>query len=186
MVPFTQRMHVYFALVAVVLLIGRGSTGMDFVKISPDKRGFILDPSGGRYVHWGHNYGSVDIMRRLAQEPERVEREFADMKATGTTVARVHPEMPAFLDAPNQANPVAADCLTQLLTIAEESGTYLQITGLACYKINNRMAWYDALDDEGRWKTQELDHRAGRADAVAQTVPQPAGDAADGVVGDVP
>jgi hypothetical protein len=139
-----------------LLLLGRNATGMDFVKISPDKKGFVLDPSGARYVPWGHNYGSVDIMQRLAQDPERVEREFADMKAAGTTVARVHPEMPALLQGPDQANSQAVDRLRHLLTIAEKSGIYLQITGLACYKIDSRMAWYDALDDESRWKAQEF------------------------------
>jgi len=129
---------------------------MDFVRLSPDKQGFVLDPSGERYVPWGHNYGSVDIMDRLAQDPKRVEREFADMKAAGTTVARVHPEMPAFFDGPEKVKAQAVEQLHQLLSIAEKSGIYLQITGLACYKIKNRMAWYDALDDEARWKAQEF------------------------------
>jgi len=129
---------------------------MDFVRISPDKKGFVLDPSGDRYVTWGHNYASVDIMERLAKDPARVEREFAGMKAAGTTVARVHPEMPAFLHGPEKVNSQAIDRLVHLLKIAEKSGIYLQITGLACYKIKDRMAWYDAMDDESRWKVQEF------------------------------
>jgi hypothetical protein len=129
---------------------------MDFVKLSPDKKGFVLDPSGDRYIPWGHNYGSVDIMERLNQNPNRVERDFAEMKAAGTTVARVHPEMPAFFDGPQKVNAQAVDRLKQLLAIAEKSGIYLQMTGLACYKIDSRMAWYDDLDDVDRWKTQEL------------------------------
>jgi len=129
---------------------------MDSVQLAADKKGFVLDPSGERYVPWGHNYGSVDIMQRLAKEPQRVEREFANMKAAGTTIARVHPEMPAFFDGPEKVNAEALGRLRQLLSLAEKSGIYLQVTGLACYKINNRMAWYDALDDEGRWKAQEF------------------------------
>ena len=61
---------------------------LETVKIAADKKGFILHPSGNRYVPWGHNYASVDILERLAEDPERVEREFAEMKAAGTTVAR--------------------------------------------------------------------------------------------------
>jgi hypothetical protein len=129
---------------------------MEFVRISPDKKGFVLGPSGNRYVPWGNNYGSVDIMERLARDPGRVEREFADMKAAGATVARVHPEMPALLLAPGKANAQALDRLAHLLKVAENSAIYLQITGLACYKIKDRMAWYDALDNEGRWKVQEF------------------------------
>src|SRR4029078_4570012 len=156
-VSFLRRTAAHFTFFAAVLLVVSPlATGMDFVKLSPDKKGFVLDPSGDRYVPWGHNYGSVDIMERLTKDPKRVEREFAEMKAAGTTVARVHPEMPAFFDGPHKANAEALERLRQLLAIAEKSGIYLQITGLACYKINNRMAWYDALQDEDRWKAQEF------------------------------
>jgi hypothetical protein len=145
-------------LVTVLLLLffGRNGAAIESVKISADGKGFVLDPSGQRYIPWGHNYGSVDIMQRMAQEPERVEREFAEMKAAGTTVARVHPEMPALLQGPNRVNPQAVERLRQLLTIAESSGVHLQITGLACYKIKDRMEWYDALDEAGRWQAQEF------------------------------
>ncbi len=139
-----------------LLLASRHATAMDFVKLSPDKKGFVLDPSGDRYVPWGHNYASVDIMDRLAKDPARVERDFAEMKAAGTTVARVHPEMPAFLRGPDKVDPAALQRLERLLQVAEKSGVYLHITGLACYKIKDRMAWYDKLDDEARWKVQEF------------------------------
>jgi hypothetical protein len=98
----------------------------------------------------------VDIMERLAKDPARVERDFNDMNAAGANVARVHPEMPAFFLGPDKVNPQAVARLQRLLKIAEASGIYLQITGLACYKIKDRMAWYDALDDERRWKVQEF------------------------------
>jgi hypothetical protein len=140
----------------MALLFSRDAMGIELVKISPDGKGFVLQPSGERYVPWGHNYASVDIMQRLAEEPERVEREFAEMKAAGTTLARVHPEMPAFLQGPDKVNPTAVERLRRLLAIAEASGIHLQVTGLACYKIKDRMEWYDALDEAGRWKTQEF------------------------------
>jgi len=129
---------------------------MQSVQLSPDKTGFVLQPSGERFIPWGHNYGSVDLMQRLRTDPARVQREFADMKSYGTTVARVHPEMPAFFTGPDTIDPVAIKEFKELLKIAENTGIHLMITGLACYKIKNRMAWYDALDDPARWKTQEL------------------------------
>ena len=156
MAAFTHRTMMHCACLATVLLLLGGSSGMDFVKLSPDKKSFVLEPSGDRFLPWGHNYGSVDIMLRLAAEPERVQRELAEMKAAGTTVVRVHPEMPAFLHGPDQVNSQATERLKHLLMIAEKTDLHLQITGLACYKINSRMAWYDALDDEGRWKVQEF------------------------------
>src|SRR6185369_9643732 len=94
------------------------------------------------------------IMERLRTDPARVERDFADMKAYGTTVARVHPEMPQFMLGPAKVDPQALARLKQLLKIAEKSGVYLDITGLACYKMSHRLAWYDALDAEARWQTQ--------------------------------
>ncbi len=157
MVQCSLRVVVHCSLLCSALqLVGRVSAGMEFVRISPDKKGFVLDPSDDRYVPWGQNYASVDIMERMAKDPTRVEREFAAMKAAGATVARIHPEMPALLDGPSKANAQALDRLGHLLRIAENSGVYLQVTGLACYKIKNRTAWYDALDDESRWKAQEF------------------------------
>ena len=127
---------------------------METVKIAADNDGFVLHPSGERYIPWGHNYASVDILERLAKEPERVEREFAEMKAAGTTVARIHPEMPRILTGPDKAHPKALEQLKTLLNIAEKTGIHLKITGLACYKIKDRMEWYDALDEKERWQTQ--------------------------------
>jgi hypothetical protein len=44
--------------------------------------------------------------------------------------------------------------LGKLLGIAGTAGIHLKITGLACYRIKERMPWYDALGEEARWKTQ--------------------------------
>jgi hypothetical protein len=129
---------------------------MQTVKVAPNQKGFILFPSGDRYVPWGHNYGSVDILERLVKDPARVARDFTDMKAAGTTVVRVHPEMPRILTAPDKADPKALDQLKRLLKIAEKTGIHLKITGLACYKIKNRLAWYDSMNEQDRWKTQSF------------------------------
>ncbi|MCA9246338.1 MAG: cellulase family glycosylhydrolase [Planctomycetales bacterium] len=140
---------------ARVFCIGAAwAAGMDTVKIAPDQKGFVLHTSGERYIPWGHNYASVDILERLANDPARVTREFAEMKAAGTTVARVHPEMPRILVGPNKTDPQALTQLRRLLTIAEDSGIHLKITGLACYQIKDRMAWYDSMDEQDRWQTQ--------------------------------
>lgn len=141
-------------LVLAVLAGGACAAGMETVRVVPDKKGFVLHPSGNRYIPWGHNYASVDIMERLANDPARVEREFTEMKAAGTTVARIHPEMPRILVGPDKADPHALDQLRKLLKIAENSGIHLKITGLACYKIKDRMAWYDSMDERDRWNTQ--------------------------------
>lgn len=144
------------SLLYVVLLTARGAGAAEteVVKIAPDKKDFILSPSGDRFVPWGHNYASVDILQRLADDPERVAREFAEMKAAGTNVARIHPEMPRIMSGADKADPKSLDQLKQLLKIAEKSGIYLKITGLACYKIKDRIDWYDALQEQERWAAQ--------------------------------
>ena len=151
----TTRLVCSALLLHVLILVSEARPGdMEAVKVAPDKNGFVLARSGDRYVPWGHNYGSIDIMERLAEDPARVERDFAEMRAAGTTVARIHPEMPHILTAPDTADPQALDRLRKLLLIAERSGIHLMITGLACYKIEYRMAWYDSMDEQERWKTQ--------------------------------
>ena len=154
----TSHLLIVGSLLFVLAFLPRDACadGMETVKIAPDQQGFTLNPSGDRFVPWGHNYASVDIMERLANDPARVEREFTEMKAAGTTVARLHPEMPHILAGPDKADSQALEQLSKLLKIAENSGIYLKITGLACYKIKDRMDWYDAMNEQERWKTQEF------------------------------
>jgi len=64
--------------------------------------------------------------------------------------------MPAFFSAPGTIDPHAIEQLTALLHIAEKSNVHLMITGLASFRIKDHMPWYDAMDNEARWKTQEL------------------------------
>lgn len=145
------------ALALLALVPGVRSAAADkleTIQVAADKKGFVRSPSGERFVPWGHNYASVDILERLAKEPERVEREFAEMKAAGTTVARIHPEMPRILASANKVDPKAIEQLQKLLQLAEKNGIYLKITGLACYKIKNRLSWYDDLKERDRWEAQ--------------------------------
>src|SRR5688500_10943563 len=122
-------MHRAGSLLFAFVLVTRGAwaADMETVKIAEDKKGFVLSPSGDRYVPWGHNDASVDVLERVVKDPERVEREFAEMKAAGTTVARIHPELPRILTGPDKADPQALDQLRKLLAIAEKSGIHLKI-----------------------------------------------------------
>ncbi len=127
---------------------------LEAVGVAPAKDSFVLVPSGIRFVPWGNNYASVDILERLEKEPKRVAREFAEMRAAGANVARIHPELPRILVGPDKVNQQALDQLRQLLAIAKQAGIYLKITGLASYKIKDRLVWYDALDEQTRWEAQ--------------------------------
>lgn len=127
---------------------------METVQLDVHRQGFVCTPSGNRFVPWGHNYASVDILHRLRTDADRVERDFREMKRWGTTVVRVHPEMPLIMAGPDKVNADAIDQLQQLLRIAEASGIYLKLTGLACYRIDDRMDWYDSMPEADRWTTQ--------------------------------
>ncbi len=74
-----RLVHSSLLLVLAFLAGGACAAGMETVKVAPDQKGFVLHPSGDRYIPW----------------------------------------------------------------IAENSGIHLKITGLACYKIKDRMAWYE-------------------------------------------
>lgn len=146
----------WLCLLTLIGCLNEGAEAADLERVRLDATGsrFVLHPSGKPFVPWGHNYASVDILERLAADPARVEREFAEMRAAGTTVARIHPELPRILAGPRQIKPAALEQLQTLLKIAERSGIYLKVTGLSCYKIKDRLVWYDALDEQGRWDTQ--------------------------------
>lgn len=154
--PGVSRLWLRLLIVATAVSLPLTSRAVDVetVRISPDQGAFILHPTGKAFIPWGHNYASVDVLQRLAKDPDRVKQDFAEMRAAGTTVARVHPELPRLLAGPNEASPQAIANLKLLLEIAENTGIRLKITGLGCYQIKDRAAWYDALPETKRWQTQ--------------------------------
>ena len=46
------------------------------------------------------------------------------------------------------------------MQLAEETGIYLDVTGLGCYHKQDVPAWYDAMDESDRWKVQARFWRA--------------------------
>ncbi|MGA2255880.1 MAG: cellulase family glycosylhydrolase [Thermoguttaceae bacterium] len=137
-----------------LLLIACGAAPMQPVRVSPDRKAFILAPSGEKFVPWGHNYASEGLEESAKRSWEKVESDFADLKKMGANVARIHLQFPKFMDGPNQPNTAALKRLAHLLELAEKYGIYLDVTGLACYRPEERAAWYDAMSDKDRWATQ--------------------------------
>jgi hypothetical protein len=128
--------------------------GMESIQMSVNRRGFVYATSGKPFVPWGHNYASVDVLKRLEENPARIAREFAEMKQSGTTVVRLHPELPRLLKGPMESDPKGLEGIRKLIEIAEGVGIYLKLTGLANYTIRERPAWYDNLSERERWRTQ--------------------------------
>ncbi len=143
------------ALAAISLLsVACGAAPMQPIRVSPDNKGFLLAPSGVRFVPWGHNY-AVEGLEDTAKHPwKKIEADFVDMKKSGANVARIHLQFPKFMDGSDKPNAQALKRLTQLLELAQQQGIYLDVTGLACYRPEERSAWYDAMNDKERWATQ--------------------------------
>ena len=60
------------------------------------------------------------------------------------------------MDSPTEANSGAFANLSKMVTIAEESGLYLDITGLGAYRKSDSPTWYDELSEADRWNAQAV------------------------------
>jgi hypothetical protein len=58
------------------------------------------------------------------------------------------------MDAPDQPNSRNLAFFERLLRLAESTGLFLDVTGLACYRPSDTPAWYDALPESARWNAQ--------------------------------
>jgi hypothetical protein len=131
---------------------------MERVRVSDDRRGFLLDESKQPFVAWGFNYDHDESGRLLedywvAEWPKVVE-DFHEMAAMKANVVRIHLQVGKFLRGPDDPDREALDRLERLLKLAEECHLYLDLTGLGCYHQKDVPAWYDALSEEGRWAAQ--------------------------------
>ncbi|MCX5643960.1 MAG: cellulase family glycosylhydrolase [Phycisphaerae bacterium] len=130
---------------------------MRFVRVSDDRRGFVLD-DGRAFVAWGFNYDHEEQGRLLedywATEWPKVEEDFREMKDLGANVVRIHLQVGKFMARPEEPNAVALERLGCLVELAERSHLYLDLTGLACYHKKDVPAWYDGLPEEARWDVQ--------------------------------
>jgi hypothetical protein len=132
--------------------------GLERVLVSTDKKGFVLAKSRGRFVPWGFNYDH-DRKGRLIEdywesEWPAVEKHFAQMRALGANVVRVHLQLGKFMDAADKPNDKALKRLDRLLKLAEKERLYLDLTGLGCYHKKDVPGWYDRLSEEERWRVQ--------------------------------
>jgi hypothetical protein len=109
-------------------------------------------------VAWGVNYDHDDAGRLLEDYWEKewaaVVKDFREIKALGANVVRVHLQLTRFMNAPRRANPASLACLGKLARLAEETGLYLDVTGLGCYRKQDVPRWYDALGEAARWNVQ--------------------------------
>ena len=169
--PLLRRIGLCALSVAVAILVPRAGTGaevpahaspdgaaLSFIRVGDGGRGFVRADTGATFVPWGFNYDH-DASGRLLEdywdaEWATVEQDFAEMKALGATVVRVHLQTARFMQAADRLNESALKQYARLVRLAESTGLYLDVTGLGCYHKKDVPAWYDALNEEGRWAVQ--------------------------------
>lgn len=130
--------------------------GVERIVIAPDGVSFITERSRQPFVPWGVNYGNQGRLMEdfWEEEWETISDDFREIKALGGNVVRIHLQVGKFMEGPNQPNSSALDKLEDILALAEATGLYLDVTGLACYRPSDVPAWYDQLDDAARWQAQ--------------------------------
>ncbi|EEF59159.1 cellulase family glycosylhydrolase [Pedosphaera parvula] len=126
------------------------------IAVASDGRSFVDAESGRPFHPWGMNYGNAGQLMEdfWDKDWEPIEKDFHDLKAMGANVVRVHLQFGKFMRAPDEPNKEEFKQLVRMLQLAEQTGLYLDITGLACYRPADVPAWYDALDESARWTAQ--------------------------------
>ena len=129
-----------------------------WIRTSADKSHFVYDGSTNRFVAWGFNYDRDDAGRLLedywGEEWAKITDDFREMKKLGANVVRVHLQLACFMKAPGQPDEKNLARLGKLVRLAEDTGLYLDVTGLGCYRKQDVPAWYDALEESARWDVQ--------------------------------
>ncbi len=158
-------MHYLIALTPPLLLMSALVASADeppvrlsLIEVAKDSSGFVAKDTGKKFVPWGFNYDHDEEGRLIEdyweKEWPKVEADFAEMKELGANVVRMHIQFGKFMEAADKPNEKSLAQLMKLLALAEKTGLYIDLTGLGCYHKQDVPAWYDELDETGRWKAQ--------------------------------
>lgn len=134
-----------------------GPAGLERIRVTSDRKGFEGAATRRRFVPYGHNYGPEGVLLEDVWDRSwsELDGDLREMAATGANVVRVHPQFNRIMRSPRLPNPDGLRQLSRLMDSAERAGVYLDITGLGCYRPSDTPAWYDALDEAGRWQAQQ-------------------------------
>lgn len=148
-------------LIVVVVAGQLTAADLEHVRVSDDRRSFVLADSARKFVPWGFNYDHQADSGRLLEEYwdkewTTIEGDFREMKQLGANVVRVHLQFGAFMDAADKANRHSLEQLERLVVLAEQTGLYLDVTGLGCYHKKDVPGWYDKLSETQRWDAQAV------------------------------
>jgi len=116
-----------------------------WIRTSADKTHFVCDGTDCRFVPWGFNYDRDEAGRLLedywADDWAKVADDFQEMKSLGANVVRIHLQLCRFMKSPGQPDEINLARLGKLVRLAEETGVYLDVTGLGCYHKEDIPPW---------------------------------------------
>ena len=131
---------------------------LERIRVSDDGTHFVTADSKQRFVVWGVNYDHDNDSHLLedywAEKWPAIEEDFAEMKALGVNVVRIHLQFEKFMDTPERTNEDSLGRLGDLVHLGERTGVYLDLTGLACYLEKRVPQWYTDMGDADRWTVQ--------------------------------
>jgi hypothetical protein len=145
--------------VCVVLVVDTTQAAeLPWIRVADDRRSFVEESSGKKFVPWGFNYDHDEQGRLIEDywdaEWDEVREDFREMKTLGANVVRVHLQYGKFMKGPDEPNRAALERLDHLVRLASEVGVYLNLTGLGCYHKQDVPEWYDRLSEKERWQAQ--------------------------------
>ena len=131
-------------------------TKLEWIKLSSDGTSFVRGDSGGVFLAWGVNYDHDGAGRLLEEywieEWPTVVEDFREIKGLGANVIRIHLQVASFMRGPKDVRDKSLQRLRKLVRLAEETGLYLDLTGLSCY--HEHPEWYRKLGESQRWDVQ--------------------------------
>jgi len=134
------------------------SPALEWIKVSQDKQHFVKAQSGEKFIVWGVNYDHNDGGDLLEDywdnDWEVVVEDFKEIKALGCNVVRIHLQIGQTMKTAKLPDEKNLKQLAKLLELAETTGLYLDLTGLACYHKKDVPEWYDQLPESDRWDVQ--------------------------------
>lgn len=135
-----------------------GTAKLERIVVTKDGKGFEGENSHKAFHPWGLNYGNDGRLMEDFWEKEWAvfAEDFKKMKAMGANVVRIHLQYGKFMLAADKPNAAAFKKLEDTLKLAEETGLYLDVTGLGCYRPADNPEWYQKMGETERWATQAL------------------------------
>ncbi len=126
------------------------------------ENGAFKNGDGTAFFPWGFNYTNPDGVALIEDnwlQPavwETIKEDFIEMKELGANVIRLHLQYHQFIREDETKNQAAFDRLKELVSYAQEQSLYLDITGLAAYRMSDQPASYTNVIDAHRWAKQKL------------------------------